>query len=164
MSFHGLLGAHKAGPLLVEGDCVRPRGVGGEAAPELTHVEKLVWQVVFVRASHAARDEIPILAPDHEPPRERHELLPRLPLQLFPELVGAQQQRDVLRPLEVRLADDAGASVAGAPVMRRGEPFESEDLFAATGELVGGGAPHAAQAGDDDVVGQIPPLSTSGSV
>jgi hypothetical protein len=33
-----------------------------------------------------------------------------------------------------------------------------------TGELVGGGAPHPAEAGDDDVVGQTPPLSTSGSV
>jgi hypothetical protein len=33
-----------------------------------------------------------------------------------------------------------------------------------TGELVGGGASHPAETGDYYVVGQIPPLSTSGSV
>src|SRR5919199_2888442 len=119
---------------------------------------------MLLGAPYAARDELALAAPDHEPARERHELPARLALQLLPQLVGPQEQRHVGGMLEVGLADDARAAVARAPVVGRGEPLEPENPFAASGEPVGGGAPHPAEAGDDRVVDQIPPLSTSGSV
>ena len=84
-------------------------------------------------------------------------------LQSLPQLVGPQEQRHVGRVLEVRLADDPGLPVAGAPVVRRGVPLQPEHPLAAPGEVVGCRAPHPAEAGDDDVVHQTP-LSSSGRV
>ena len=45
--------------------------------------------------------------------------------------------------------------------MGRGEPLQPEDALTPACELVGGGAAHPPQAGDDDVVGQTPSLSGS---
>src|SRR4028118_1982945 len=48
-----------------------------------------------------------------------------------------------------------GAAVAGAPVVPRGVLLQAEHPLAARGELVGGGAPHPAEADQDHVVHQI---------
>ena len=78
--------------------------------------------------------------------------LPRLLLELAPERVSSAQQGDVGRMLVVRHADDAGAAVVGAAIVRHGEPLEAEHAEAAAGEVVQRGAAHRAEADHDDVV------------
>src|SRR4028118_908476 len=72
-----------------------------------------------------------------------------------PPLWPPARARQVGRVLEVRLADEAGAAVAGAPVVPRGVLLQAEHPLAARSKLVGGGAPHPAEADQDHIVHQI---------
>ena len=81
------------------------------------------------------------------------EALSRFLLELAPERVSSAQQGDVGRVLVVRHADDAGAAVIGAALVRHRELLEAEHAEAAARELMQRGAAHRAEADHDDVVG-----------
>ncbi len=72
--------------------------------------------------------------------------------EVFPELVGAAEEGDVVGVFVVGEADHAGLAVGGAARVGDVELFEAEDALAATGEVEGGGGTHRAEAEDDGVV------------
>jgi hypothetical protein len=70
------------------------------------------------------------------------------------QLVGPQEERHVGWVLEVHLADDARAAVAGALVVCWAVLLQPEHPIPPAGELVGG-APHPAETRHDHVVLQV---------
>jgi hypothetical protein len=88
---------------------------------------------------------------DQQPAGGQQQRLSRIVLELAPEFVGALHQRNVSRVLEVDLANEAGAAMAGALVVRWGEPFEPQDALATPGQVIGSGTAHAAEPDDDHV-------------
>ena len=70
----------------------------------------------------------------------------------MPQLVAAPQQRNVRRVLVVGEADDPGQPVRRATLVPLGELLQAEDAVIASGEMVGSGTPHPAQADDDGVI------------
>jgi hypothetical protein len=115
---------------------------------------------VLTGASEAAFEDLAPPPPEHQAATERHQVLAGLCLQPLPQLVGAQEERYIGRMLEVRLADEARAAVAGSSIVRGCVTLQPEHLLATSGKLVGGGAAHPAEANHDHIVHEVwlPPL------
>ena len=79
------------------------------------------------------------------------ERLPGLDLEFPPQRVGAPQQRDVGRVLEIAQANDPGAAVRGAAVVAGRVAIEPEHALAAPRQCMDGRAPHDAETADDDI-------------
>ena len=77
---------------------------------------------------------------------------PGAALELAPELVGAAEQRDVVRVLVVGEADDPRLAVHRPALVDEAELLEPEHAAAAAREVVQRGAAHRPDAGDDRVV------------
>src|SRR5215208_1257095 len=163
VGLYASLGPEEAGPLLEEGDGIRGWFEDRVAPFQLGGVQDLVGQIVLLGALLASVEDPGAWGSDHEPARDRHQVLARLALESFPQLVGPKYQGHVGGVLGIRQADDPGLAVAGAPVVRGGESLQTEHALAAGGEVVGGRATHPAEARDDHVVHQTP-LSSSGRV
>ncbi len=71
--------------------------------------------------------------------------------QVAPQLVGAQQQRNVGGIFEISLPNDPRLAVARSPVMRGRELLEAQDAVTARGEMKCRRAAHAAQPQDNRV-------------
>jgi hypothetical protein len=152
--FHARLGEEDAGARLEQRYGVVGRVVHREAAPHFRRRQHLVWDAVLHGAASRAGDERTVGRADHQAAGLLEERSAGLTLQLRPQLVRAPDERYVERVLEVGLADDARAPVRGAECVRGRPAVEAGDAEAAAGELVGGGAPHGAEADDQDVVGK----------
>ena len=85
-------------------------------------------------------------------PGDVQQLLARLGLEFPPELVRAPEERDVVRVLEVREADDPRQPVRRAVLVRDVEALETDDALPAASEVVERRAPHPADADDGNVV------------
>src|SRR5918992_138371 len=127
------------------------RIVGGPPTAHLVGREQLVRHIVLECAAARTADDRAVGRADHQSARLMEERAFRLALQLLPKLVRATDQRHVERVLEVRLADDARATVRRTERVWRRELVDAERADAAAGELVERRAPHGAQADDDDV-------------
>jgi hypothetical protein len=149
----GGLGADEPGARLVHADVLGAGGEGGEAAADVGGVQFLVRQPPPVGGGAGARHGAAAGRADHQPAGDGEQVGVGVAGQPLPQLVGAQQQRDVVGVLEVRLADDARPAVAGPAVVGGPVAVEPEDAQAARREVVGGGGAHAAEADDGDVVG-----------
>src|SRR5687768_7264483 len=86
-----------------------------------------------------------------EAARDEKQLLARLSLGLAPELVGAAEQRDVARMLEIGDPDDPVPSVRRPHHVPEIEPLEPEDALSSAGELPQGRRTHGADADDDRI-------------
>ena len=80
------------------------------------------------------------------------QLSARLLLQLVPQPVAFEQQRHVIRVLEIGLADDARVAVRAAAIVRRMEAVDAEHAHAAARQMIQRGTAHAAGAEHDRVV------------
>src|SRR5918996_576424 len=140
-----------AGALLVQ-TSLFGSGSKRRATPvNLCSIEHLVWQIVFLRTTQAAGDNVGLGSPQHQPTGHRQQTTPRLLLQAGPQLVGAIEKRHVRRILEISLPDDPGTAVARAFVVRGPELLDAEHRAAGGGELVRGPAPPRSEADDDHV-------------
>ena len=95
---------------------------------------------------------MPSAGPRIDTPGDVEQPLARQRLQLTPQLVRPAEQRDVGRMFPVGEPDDAGEPVRGAELVDQIEALESEHPEAPAREVIQRGAPHAAEAEDDDVV------------
>src|SRR5918912_2730013 len=145
MGLHTSLGPEVACLLLEEGDSIRGWLEDRVASFQFGGVENLIEQVVPVGALLAALEELGAWRPDHEPARERHQILASLPLQPLPQLVGPKDQRYVGGVLGVCQADDPGLAVAGPLIVRRCIPLQPEHALSASGEVESSRAPHPAE-------------------
>ncbi len=143
------LGRHEAAVRLVGDLHVRRQPVRGEALRDFRPDEHLVLEVVLgARAQHAVQNALAAL----EDARDPEELLTGPGLELAPELVGPSQQRDVVRMLEVREADDACEPVRRPLLVKEIEALEAEHTLAAPCEVIERRAAHSPDTDDDDVV------------
>lgn len=72
-------------------------------------------------------------------------------LEVPPEIVGVEEERDVVRVFVVGLADHPRLAVVGAERVGDVKLVEAEDLCAVFGEVVAGCCAHGADAEDDDL-------------
>ncbi len=134
---------------LVERDEVVARRERRKAPADLRRVEHFVREPIRLRGGEAAGDDVAVRRADHQPAGEVEQRW----IELAPQLIRAQEQRHVVRAFEVRLADDARASVARAAVVRGRETLDADHLRAARCEMGRGCAAHPAEADHDDLHG-----------
>lgn len=72
-------------------------------------------------------------------------------LQLPPQFIGSQQQRQIAGVLVIRLPNNPGCTVRGSMTVRRFELVKSDDIRSARGELIHSGSANAAQANHDRI-------------
>ena len=94
-------------------------------------------------------------APTFRPPVIRSSCPAAVGLKIAPQSVGPLDERDVLRGLVVGLPDDPAAAVRSPLGVAAGKGVEAEHPLAPPGDVVGGGAAHAAETKDDGVVGRV---------
>ena len=97
-------------------------------------------------------DEGGIGRADIQPAGDVQQLFAEIMLQPLPAFVGAPQQGHVEGAFGIGEADDARFAMGGAVGVRDVELLQPEDANAALGERIAGGAAHAANAEDDDIV------------
>ena len=100
-----------------------------------------------------ARKRAAVVSPRIDAAGDDEEPFAAAKLQGPPLFEGAAQQRHVGRMLPVRQPDDPADAVRRAEVVRDVVALEAEHAASAAGELVDGGAAHAADANDDRIVG-----------
>src|SRR4029450_9817617 len=122
---HAGLGKQDAGARLPDRHHVVARRQCWKPAPDLAGLEALEWQPVRLRAGACAAHPHAVFAPDHQTAGLAPQQSTTLLLELSPQLVGALDQRDVARILEVRLADDPGLAVRGPERVRWREAIEA---------------------------------------
>ena len=75
----------------------------------------------------------------------------RRALEVAPALGGAEEERHVVRMLEIALADDAAATMVAGNGIRHRRAVDAQDAHAAPRELHARGGAHGAGAEDDDL-------------
>src|SRR6201993_4907722 len=93
-----------------------------------------------------------VRGPDEKAPGDPVNVALRVGSQLLPQLVGAQQQRNITGVLEISLADDPRPAVTGALVVGGLMPLQAQHPASSGGQMIGGGTSHTAQSHHDDVV------------
>jgi hypothetical protein len=87
---YGGFGPDEAGLFLEQGYGVLRRIEGWVAPFQFGGVQDFVGQPVLVGGDFAPRERAAFGRTDHEPSRERHQILARFPFQSLPQLVGPQ--------------------------------------------------------------------------
>ena len=155
MGLHGQLWAGEAGFGLEERDVTRVRGEVREAQPDLVLVEHVVGEIPLLTGPQAACHGQAVRGSDEQAAGHAVDVSTAVCGELVPQFVCAQEQRHIGRILEVGLADDAGAAVAGSSVVCGRELLQPQHALPAGGEMVGRGAAHAAQPDHDDVISHV---------
>jgi hypothetical protein len=124
-----------------------------KAASQFGGGKDLVGEFVLLGAALRADEEDAVGRADHQAAGLLEELSAGGFFQVGPQLIGALDERHVERVLEIGLADDAGQAVRGTEIVRRFEAIKTQDALPARGEVIGRGAAHRAEAGDDNIVG-----------
>ena len=145
------LGEQEAGPRLEQRHRVRRQLEAGEPAPQLDAAQDLVGQSVLLRGAPRALEDGAAGRAGVDASREVEQALARAPLQLVPQLVGPAKQRHVGRVLGVDQPDHTRDPVRGPHLVGDVETLQAQDALAPPRQVVGDGAPHASDAGDDDV-------------
>jgi hypothetical protein len=146
---------------LVEALNVLGQSVSGEAAMQRRAVHHFVRQAVQLARPEGAPEHHAAGRPSIDAPGDVEEPLARQRLQLAPQLVRPPEKRDVGRMFPVGEPDDAGEPVRGAVLVDQVEALQSQHPKAPAREVIERGAPHAAEAEDDDVVCGHGPSSPS---
>src|SRR5260370_35246925 len=92
---------------------------------------------------------------DCQPSSDGEELGAALGFELPPQPVGALQERNVLRALEVRGSEDARVSVRRAAVVAGSEALEANDLRATSRQPPRGHRAHRSEPGDPAVSARV---------
>ena len=147
------LGCHEAAVRLHDGREMLRHAPSGKTGGELRRGQHLMGKAVLAAGGKRALHDAPVLGAGVDAAGHEQEPLARGGLELPPHLVGAPEQRHVGRVLHIGEADDAVDAVRGAHRMRDVEALEPEHALAASGELPARRRTHAADPGDDHVVG-----------
>ncbi len=90
--------------------------------------------------------------PDHQQPGDAEKFCAGALLELAPEIVGAQEQRDVGRILKVGFANHAALAVRRPEIVAARELFQAKDGGAAPRAVGEDGTSHPAQTDDGHVI------------
>src|SRR6201995_4080478 len=109
-------------------------------------------QVPLAAGTQATGYDRAVRWPDEKAPGDPVNVALRVGSQLLPQLVGAQQQRNIAGVLEISLANDPRPSVAGSLVVGGLMPLQAEHPASSGRQMIGGRTSHTAQSHHDDVV------------
>ena len=152
MRHDGALACQKTASRLENPARGRRQVVAGIAGIDLRPRQHFMRQIVQFRRCQGAGKQFAILAASIDRTGRDQQFLAARRFDVMPELVGAQQQRHVIRVLVIGQPDDAADAVGRAHRMGDVEPLQAENPLAAARQLEGGRAAHAADADDDDVI------------
>ena len=103
-------------------------------------------------AKHSRRDRVAVRAAGNQT-GFKAQFLAAVARKTVKAVVGAAQQGDILRTLEVGQADHAATAMRGAEIVRRIEAVDAEHALAAAGERLEGARAHRTEADHDHIKG-----------
>jgi hypothetical protein len=136
----------------MEAHLIVRRSEDREAAAYFRGRQLLILETVLHRALPGPGHQRAVPRAHHEAAGGHQETPPAVPLESGPLVVGPLHKGDVLRMLEVGLANDAALPVRGAQRVGRAKPIEADDALAPAGQLQRRHAAHGAESNDAHVV------------
>ena len=148
-----LLGKKIPGTFFVDRDIVFERRNGRKPPANLCGRKHGVRNSMRICGNDSSLDKLTAVRTQNQTAGDGQQFRSCIALQLFPKLIGAQNERNVLRAFPIGLANHTRAAVGRAFVMRRGELLDAQDASTTRGKLLRGGTAHCTQSENDNVEG-----------
>jgi hypothetical protein len=139
--------------MLEDAQIVRQRHECGETPAKFGSFKNVNLNVVCPGGRNGPGDKIAGTIADYKSASRVKQATSPLFLQLVPELIRTEHQRNVVGALEICLPDDARTAMRRALVVRRSELIESQNPLSSLCEMLSSRAAHGSEAEDDHIEG-----------